>query len=160
MTATASARVRHARPADLPGIAALAAEHAAYEKAVEPPADLPQRLEKLLFGQADPPRLSVFVAELGDDLVGYASCAPEVSTWDGDEYLHMDCLFLRSGHRGLGIGPMLMAAVVADARTRGLDRIQWQTPSWNTDAIRFYDRLGARATEKLRYSLLLDVEAD
>ncbi|MFE6338723.1 GNAT family N-acetyltransferase [Streptomyces sp. NPDC057798] len=162
MTATASARVRPARPTDLPAVAGLAAEHAAYERALPPPADLARRLETLLFGQAQPPRLSVFVAELGDgdNIVGYASCAPEVSTWDGDEYLLMDCLFLRSGHRGLGIGPMLMAAVAADARARGLGRIQWQTPAWNTDAIRFYDRLGARATEKLRYSLPLDVEAD
>ncbi|WAZ26108.1 GNAT family N-acetyltransferase [Streptomyces cinnabarinus] len=155
----ARARVRPARPADLPYIAELAAEHAAYEKASPPPADLPRRLEKLLFGPVTPPRMSCFVAELdGGGLIGYASCAPEVSTWDGDEYLHMDCLFLRDGHRGLGLGPRLMDAVVAEARARGLALVQWQTPPWNTDAIRFYDRLGARAKEKRRYFLPVDAD--
>lgn len=161
MTGMRSARVRHARPADLPYIAELAAEHAAYERALPPPANMAQRLEKLLFGRGAPARLSVFVAELDDgELIGYASCAPEVSTWDGNEYLHMDCLFLRDGHRGLGVGPMLMDAVVGDARARGLDQVQWQTPPWNADAIRFYDRLGARAKEKRRYFLPVDAEVD
>ncbi|WP_189320251.1 GNAT family N-acetyltransferase [Streptomyces flaveus] len=156
LTGAGVPRVRHARPADLPHIALLAAEHAAYEKAVPPPADLPQRLEKLLFGLAAP-RLCCFVAELEDgEIIGYASCAPELSTWDGAEYLHMDCLFLRDGHRGLGVGPMLVDAVLAEARARGLSQVQWQTPPWNEDAIRFYDRLGAQAKEKRRYFLSVD----
>ncbi|MFP8963972.1 GNAT family N-acetyltransferase [Streptomyces nanhaiensis] len=153
MTRAGVPLVRHARPADLPRVAAPAAEHAAYENAPPPPADLPRRLEGLLFGPSAP-RLRCFVAELdGGEIVGYASCAPELSTWDGAEYLHMDCLFLRDGHRGLGIGPMLVEAVLAEARALGLGQVQWQTPPWNTDAIRFYDRLGARAREKRRYSL-------
>ncbi|UUU34389.1 GNAT family N-acetyltransferase [Streptomyces sp. CA-210063] len=148
--------MRRARPADLPHIALLAAEHAAYEKAAPPPADLPRRLENLLFGPAAG-RLCCFVAELDDTgIIGYASCAPELSTWDGAEYLHMDCLFLRDGHRGLGVGPLLMDAVLAEARARGLDQVQWQTPPWNEDAIRFYERLGARAKEKRRYFLSAD----
>ncbi|MGJ5892823.1 N-acetyltransferase [Streptomyces sp. V2] len=145
--------VRHARPADLPTVARLAAEHAAYEKAAPPPADLARRLEGLLFGEA-PARLRCFVAGTDDgEIVGYASCAPEVSTWEGTEYLHMDCLFLRDGHRGLGLGPRLMDAVIAEARTLGLAEVQWQTPVWNAGAMRFYDRLGARGKDKVRYSL-------
>jgi hypothetical protein len=35
----------------------------------------------------------------------------------------------------------------------GDDEIQWQTPTWNTDARRFYERLGARPAEKIRYTL-------
>lgn len=64
-----------------------------------------RRLEELFFGK-EPPRLRCFVAELNEgEIIGYVSCAPEVSTWDGAEYLHMDCLFLREGHRGLRVGP-------------------------------------------------------
>ncbi|WP_406129515.1 GNAT family N-acetyltransferase [Streptomyces canus] len=67
--------------------------------------------------------------------------------------LHMDCLFLLPGHRGLGLGVLLMDAVAAEARALGLDEVQWQTPVWNDGAIRFYDRMGARARQKVRYSL-------
>ncbi|WP_324609629.1 hypothetical protein [Streptomyces sp. WM6386] len=67
-------------------------------------------------------------------VVGYATCSAEVSTWDGSEYLHMDCLFLRHGHRGLG-------------------QVQWQTPAWNEGAIRFYGRIGATSKDKRRFFL-------
>lgn len=145
-------RVRHARPADLPRIAELADEHAAYEKALPLAPGLAGRLDALLF-RTPQPRLRCLVAELpGGEIVGYATCAPEVSTWDGAEYLHMDCLFLRDGHRGLGLGPLLTDAVVAEARALGLTEVQWQTPAWNEGAIRFYNRLGADAKEKLRYT--------
>jgi ribosomal protein S18 acetylase RimI-like enzyme len=145
--------VRHARPDDLPRIAELAAEHAAYEQASPPAPDLAQRLRALLFATPTP-RLRCLVAELpGGEVVGYATCAPELSTWEGREYLHMDCLFLSSNSRGSGLGALLMDAVTAEAHNLGLTEIQWQTPVWNEGAVRFYDRLGADAKAKLRYSL-------
>lgn len=145
--------VRHAGRADLPRVAELAARHAEYERAAPPAADLAERLAVLLF-DTPAPRLRCLVARLPDgEVVGYATCAPELSTWDGREYLHMDCLFLLPGHRGLGLGVLLMDAVADEARTLGLDVVQWQTPTWNEGAIRFYDRLGAEGRQKVRYSL-------
>ncbi|MEU7698727.1 GNAT family N-acetyltransferase [Streptomyces sp. NPDC039028] len=149
----ARALVRHARPEDLARVVELVAEHAAYEKAAAPAPGLAERLAGLLFGPA-PARLRCLVAVLPDGtLAGYASCAPEISTWDGTEYLHMDCLYLTESSRGHGLGPLLMAAVRAEAAGLGLAEVQWQTPAWNEGAIRFYDRLGATSKEKLRYSL-------
>lgn len=144
---------RHAHPEDLPRVAELAAEHAAYEQAGPPPADLAARLHRLLF-DTETPRLRCLVAELPDGtLAGYATCAPELSTWDAAEYLHMDCLYLTAEARGHGLGALLMSAVRREARTLGLPEIQWQTPTWNDGAIRFYDRLGATSKEKRRYAL-------
>ncbi|MFJ8111736.1 GNAT family N-acetyltransferase [Streptomyces sp. NPDC096132] len=145
--------VRHAERADLPRVAELAARHAEYEKAAPPAPGLAERLAVLLF-DTPAPRLRCLVAELpGGEVVGYATCAPELSTWDGREYLHLDCLFLAPGHRGLGLGALLMNAVTEQARTLGLPEVQWQTPAWNQGAIRFYDRLGARGQDKRRFSL-------
>ena len=156
MTAPKKAVVRAARPEDLARVAELAAEHAAYERAAPPPPDLAARLHRLLFETAEP-RLRCLVAELPDTtLAGYATCAPELSTWSATEYLHMDCLYLTEDSRGHGLGPLLIAAVRAEARALGLTEIQWQTPTWNEGAIRFYDRLGATAKPKLRYALGAD----
>jgi GNAT superfamily N-acetyltransferase len=147
------APVRHAVPAHLPRIVELAAEHAAYEKSPPPVPDLAERLDVLLFGSPEP-TLRCLVAQTPDgEVVGYATCAPQISTWDGRAYLHMDCLFLRSGTRGRGLGARLMDAVTAEARALGLSEVQWQTPAWNEGAIRFYSRLGAEAREKLRFTL-------
>ncbi|MFF8839562.1 GNAT family N-acetyltransferase [Streptomyces sp. NPDC015130] len=161
--------VRHARVEDLGRVVELVAEHAAYEKAAPPAPGLATRLAGLLFGDrgrageppapagTDTPRLRCLVAELPDGgLAGYATCAPELSTWDGVAYLHMDCLYLTSTARGHGLGPLLMEAVRAEARALGLTEIQWQTPAWNEGAIRFYDRLGATSKEKRRYTLSVD----
>ncbi|MER5311040.1 GNAT family N-acetyltransferase [Streptomyces sp. NPDC002773] len=147
------ATVRQARPEDLTRLVELIDEHAAYEKAAPPAPCLADRLARLLFVPAEP-RLRCLLAVLPDGTVaGYATCAPELSTWDGTEYLHMDCLYLTESSRGHGLGPLLMAAVRTEARILGLDEIQWQTPAWNESAIRFYDRLGATSKEKRRYTL-------
>ncbi|MGP9017881.1 GNAT family N-acetyltransferase [Streptomyces sp. BR1] len=152
-------RVRHARPADLPRLAELAAEHAVYEKAAPPAPDLAERLGALLFGTGTP-RVRCLVAETPDgEVVGYASCAPEFSTWQAREYLHMDCLFLRDGQRGLGLGALLIDAVKAEARALGITEVQWQTPVWNEGARRFYDRIGATGREKIRYAMPVGSEA-
>ncbi|GEB59902.1 GNAT family N-acetyltransferase [Streptomyces gardneri] len=170
--------VRHARVEDLERVVELVAEHAEYEKAAPPAPGLATRLTGMLFGGpgsaeefggpepadeprgpsgGETPRLRCLVAELPDgSLAGYATCAPELSTWDGVAYLHMDCLYLTSTARGHGLGPLLLDAVRAEARALGLTEIQWQTPAWNEGAIRFYDRLGATSKEKRRYSLPVD----
>ena len=148
-----TADIRRARPDDLSGLVGLMREHAAYERAAAPPQDLGDRLPRLLFG--DSPRLAAFVAEQHGTLLGYATCSTEVSTWEAREFLHLDCLFLREGTRGAGLGRLLVEAVIAEARDRGLTELRWQTPEWNVGAARFYDRLGATSSAKLRYSLAL-----
>jgi ribosomal protein S18 acetylase RimI-like enzyme len=148
----AEPRVRDARAEDVADLVALVTEHAAYERATPPAPGLEERLRHLLF-EVDHPRLHCFVAEGTDDRInGYATCAPEMSTWTGTEYLHLDCLFLREGTRGLGLGRLLLDAVRKQAVSRGLAEVQWQTPAWNVDAIRFYDRTGARSADKRRYT--------
>jgi GNAT superfamily N-acetyltransferase len=39
----------------------------------------------------------------------------------------MDCQYLRDGHQGRGVGPVLMGAVRDEARALGLSQVQWQT---------------------------------
>lgn len=140
--------VRPARPQDLPALLALIADHAAYERAAPPPPGVAERLAPALF--ADPPRLRCLVADDAGTLVGYATWTRDFATWTGRHYTHLDCLYLDDRHRGRGLGRQLIDAVAAAA---GDDEIQWQTPVWNTDAQRFYERLGARPAEKIRYTL-------
>ena len=148
-----TADIRRARPDDLTELIGLIRDHAEFERAAPPPADLAGRLPRILFGDA--PRLVAFVAGQTGALVGYATCSAEISTWEGTEFLHLDCLYLREGARGSGTGRLLIDAVIAEARDRGLTELRWQTPLWNVEAARFYDRLGATSAEKRRYTLAL-----
>lgn len=148
--------VRRARPDDMDALVGLCGEHARYERAPCEPAGYPSEgkpdaLARALFSQ--PARLHAWVARWHGELVGYATASPEFSTWQVREYLHMDCLFVREGRRGSGIGAALLGAVVDFARHQGFIEIQWQTPDWNTDAMRFYRRAGAVGRPKQRFFL-------
>ncbi|SOB88896.1 GNAT family N-acetyltransferase [Streptomyces sp. 1331.2] len=143
--------IRPATAADLPAIARLCAAHAAFERADPVPADLAARLEPVLFSAR--PRAWCLVLDHGDELIGYATYSREFSTWQAADYVHLDCLFVTEPHRGAGWGHALLGAVQDAAAALGADHLQWQTPDWNTDAIRFYHRTGARSRPKVRFSL-------
>lgn len=144
--------IRKATPPDLPELVRLCIEHAAYERSDFDPAGKEEALHQMLFGLGA--RLHCLVAEEADGLIGYATFSVECSTWDAAYYVHMDCLFLRPEARNKGIGKALMKTIAQKALQLGVKRMQWQTPSFNTDAVRFYDRLGPVKKEK--YRLFLD----
>ena len=152
MTAETHSTVRPAEPDDLHEIVAMIHEHAAYEKGGPIPSGLAIRLAPLLFGTPTS-RLRCFVGvSHAGALVAYSTVTAELSTWQADEFLSMDCLFIREHARGHGLGKLFMTAIKEETSSRGIAIIQWQTPDWNEGAIRFYDRLGARRAAKQRYT--------
>lgn len=143
--------VRPASVADAPALARLCAAHATYERLSPTPTDHAARLaDALAVG-----RLQAWLGWLGGEAIGYSSATQDFSTLAGAPFLHLDCLYLEPAARGLGLGRELLAAVAGHARALGCTQLQWQTPVWNADAIRFYDRLGATRLEKQRYTLAL-----
>ncbi len=46
-----------------------------------------------------------------------------------------------------------MKRVVEEARSMRCEVIQWQTPIFNTRALKFYERRGATANDKRRFHL-------
>lgn len=143
--------IRPARPADMTALIELCAEHAAYEQAAYNPEGKAGKLSAFLF--VDPPRLYALVVEDETGLVGYATFAPEMSTWHAATYLHLDCLYLRPQVRNQGIGAALIKNIAARAAVLGCDHLQWQTPADNENAIRFYHRMGATSKAKQRMYL-------
>lgn len=141
---------------DLDDVGRLARSHIEYERSdAVPPADWGERAARLIAEG----RLAVYLARVGGDAVGYASVTVEVATWTTHTFAHLDCLYIASGFRGLGIGGILFHTAVQDARSQGHRELQWQTPAWNEGAIRFYERLGARHSPKQRFSLRLVEQA-
>lgn len=143
--------IRRVSPADLPGLVSLCTEHAAFERASFADDGLDERLGSALFSPSA--RLHAWVAEADAAIVGYVTAVVEFSTWHARDFVHMDCLFLRETHRGLGLGSALLDVVTGFAREQGIHEVQWQTPDWNIDATRFYRRLGAQGRSKLRFTL-------
>ena len=143
--------IRRIEPGDLDEFVELCAAHAAFEKCTQRP-DV-RRLRAALF--ESPIRLHAWVAIDNNRLLGFASATVDFATWSASEFVHLDCLFVREEHRGEGIGPALLNAVSDYARSRGITEMQWQTPDWNADAQRFYERMNAKPSNKVRYTLSL-----
>ena len=145
--------IRRARGEDAERLATLCAEHARYERLPACPVDHAKRLRTLLSHVV--PSLHAWIAWSGNDAVGYASATVDIATLSGAPFLHLDCLYLAEHWRGHGIGHQLFDAAVAYAGANGLAEMQWQTPEWNEDAIRFYRCSGATMLTKQRFILTL-----
>lgn len=139
--------IRRAVGADAPTLAELATEHADYERSSAHPDA--RALGAAL--DAAPVGLWAWLAEEGGYPVAYAAVTEDFSTWRAEAFLHLDCLFVRATHRSRGIGAALFRQVLAHARERGITTLEWQTPSWNAGAIRFYERLGGKHALKARF---------
>lgn len=145
--------VHLADSSDLDAVISLCEAHAAYERAEFNTKGLDERLKQAIEGQY--PRLVIFLAEIDDKPAGYAAVTRDFSTWEAREYLHLDCLFLEEKARGRNIGRRLFSAIADYASELGIKQIQWQTPDWNTGAIRFYRALGASSEIKVRFTFNL-----
>jgi len=143
--------IRFAQREDLDELVKLCEEHAIYEKADYSKINKKENLSAHLFSQE--PTLYCLVVELNSHLIGYATYMRQFSTWDTNFYVYMDCLFLNNNSRGLGLGVELMERIKEESLILGCDLIQWQTPTFNEGAIKFYNRMGAYSKNKERFFL-------
>ncbi|MDE2404687.1 MAG: GNAT family N-acetyltransferase [Sphingomonadales bacterium] len=137
-----STAIRAAEPTDLPLIAALIRELAAYEKLSHEVRFDPARLGEYLFGAR--PMAEVLIAEADGEACGFALFFHNFSTFEGRPGLYLEDLFVRPAARGRGLGKALLARLAALAMERGCARLEWWVLDWNTPSIGFYQALGAR----------------
>ncbi|MGK0389449.1 MAG: GNAT superfamily N-acetyltransferase [Maribacter sp.] len=64
------------------------------------------------------------VVEKENQLIGYATYMKQLSTWDANFYVYMDCLFLDDRSRGFGIGEKLMLKIKEEAKKMDCSLIQ------------------------------------
>ncbi|MEP5611617.1 MAG: GNAT family N-acetyltransferase [Cyclobacteriaceae bacterium] len=143
--------IREVCKSDMDQLIELCRQHADYEQNEYNPNGKFIRLTALLFN--DNPPLKCRVAETDGVLIGYVTFMKQFSTWDASYYVYMDCLFLTEDTRGKGIGKELMNEVVRYAESEYCKEVQWQTPTFNSKAIRFYRNYGAFSKEKERFFL-------
>lgn len=86
---------------------------------------------------------SLFVAESGGALAGFAACGPirdPEPGFDGELY----AIYLRNEYQGRGIGRALVEATRSCLRQRGFRRMILWVLDGNAGADAFYERLGGR----------------
>jgi ribosomal protein S18 acetylase RimI-like enzyme len=145
--------IRNCKIADLPKLVVLCQKHAEFEKAAFSSKGKEEGLKHALF--AENPKLYCLVVEANNTIVGYVSYTFDYSTWDAADFMYMDCLFLEEEARSFGIGEVLIEKLKEIAIQKNCVNVQWQTPHFNERAIKFYNRIGAKGKEKVRFTLTL-----
>jgi GNAT superfamily N-acetyltransferase len=141
--------IRDFRDTDIGPLVVLCAKHAAHEQSAYDSTDKETLLKNALL--TDDPPLHCWIVVVKDELAGYATFTFDFSTWDARYYLHLDCIYLEEKFRGFGIGDEILKRLVDVARNGNCVNLQWQTPVFNARAVRFYERIGAKALDKKRF---------
>ena len=130
--------IRPAEPSDLPEIASLIRELAAFEDMTDDVAwDLPE-LEQQLFGPDPAAHVLLAVADDGS-VAGMALWFRTFSTFLGRSGIWLEALFVRAEHRRRGFGSALLERL----RTMTDGRVEWAVLDWNQPSIDFYLSQGA-----------------
>ncbi|WP_068071464.1 GNAT family N-acetyltransferase [Novosphingobium lentum] len=138
--------IRPATRADLPLIGALIRELADYEKLAHEVRFDEAVLGEKLFG-ANGGRgayAEVAIGEVDGTAQGFALFFHNFSTFEGKPGIYLEDLYVRPAARGAGLGKALLAHLAALAVARDCARLEWSVLDWNTPAIGFYEKLGAR----------------
>jgi GNAT superfamily N-acetyltransferase len=134
--------IRLAQPADVPLITQLINALAVYEKLEHEVKATDDKIRNALFGKR--PYAETLIAEYEGEPAGFALFFHNFSTFLAQPGLYLEDLFVKPDHRSHGIGRALLRRLAQIAVERGCGRMEWAVLDWNVDAIRFYERLGAK----------------
>ena len=135
----------HIRPGelqDVPLIAELIRGLARYEKLEQEVVMTEEKLTATLFG--DRRYAETLIAEEGGEPVGFALFFHNFSTFLAQPGIYLEDLYVLPEQRGRGVGRALLERLAQLAVDRGCGRLEWAVLDWNVDAIKFYERLGAK----------------
>jgi GNAT superfamily N-acetyltransferase len=134
--------IRPAEPSDVPLVASLIRQLAEFEKLEHEVVLTEDLLMAGLFGPR--PYAEAVLAEEDGHPIGFALFFHTFSTFLARPGLYLEDLFVLPDRRGRGVGRALLAHLAHIALERGCGRLEWAVLNWNQEAIRFYERLGAR----------------
>ena len=133
--------IRKGTPEDMQAVLGLIQELAAFEN--EPEAVLITVDDLIRDGFGPVPLFHVFVAEVESNVVGIALYYYRYSTWKG-KTIHLEDLVIKEKMRGTGLGYALYSEIIKQGKKDKVRRIEWNVLDWNTPAIEFYEKSGAK----------------
>jgi GNAT superfamily N-acetyltransferase len=100
-------------------------------------------------GFCDSPLFYTFVAEVENEIVGTALYYYRYSTWKG-KTIHLEDLIVKEKMRGSGLGFALYSKIIEQGQLDKVRRVEWNVLDWNTSAIDFYVKSGAKVLDTWR----------
>ena len=133
--------IRNAAPQDFGNVLKLIMEFSAFQRSEE---KVTISLQQLL---NDEQIFHCLIAETDDkEVIGFASYFFAYYSWTG-KALYLDDLYVKAAYRKQGTGKKLLEAVIQLATEQDCKKVRWQVSKWNTQAIGFYESIGAHIDE-------------
>ena len=139
--------IRKAFKKDMPSVLELIQELAIFEK--EPDAVVVTADDLVRDGFSENPLFQCFVAEVDSEIIGMALFYYRYSTWKG-KTIHLEDLIVKENKRGTGAGFALYKEIIKQGKAENVRRIEWNVLDWNTPAIDFYEKSGAKVLSDWR----------
>ncbi|UPT72219.1 MAG: GNAT family N-acetyltransferase [Flavobacterium sp. JAD_PAG50586_2] len=139
--------IRKGEKKDMKAVLELIQELATFEKEPDAVVVTVADLERDGFG--DNPLFHTFVAEVDGRIVGTALYYYRYSTWKG-KTIHLEDLIVKEEMRGSGLGFALYSKIIEQGKIDNVRRIEWAVLDWNTPAIDFYIKSGAKVLDDWR----------
>ncbi|WP_396211155.1 GNAT family N-acetyltransferase [Flavobacterium sp.] len=139
--------IRKAVKEDMPQVLELIQELATFEK--EPDAVVVTVEDLVRDGFSKNPLFHCFVAEVDNQIIGIAFYYYRYSTWKG-KTIHLEDLIVKESKRGSGAGFALYSEIIQQGKRDNVRRIEWNVLDWNTPAIDFYEKTGAKVLDDWR----------
>lgn len=139
--------IRKATKKDMQSVLELIQELAIFEK--EPDAVIVTVDDLVRDGFSENPLFQCFVAEEENNIIGMALFYYRYSTWKG-KTIHLEDLIVKESKRGTGAGFALYKEIIKQGKAENVRRIEWNVLDWNTAAIDFYEKSGAKILKDWR----------
>ena len=139
--------IRKGQKEDMPAVLELIKELAIFEK--EPHAVVITVEDLLRDGFSENPLFYTIIAEVNSEIIGMALYYYRYSTWKG-KTIHLEDLIVSEKSRGTGAGFALYSEIIKQGKKDNVRRIEWNVLDWNTPAIDFYNKSGAKLLQDWR----------
>jgi GNAT superfamily N-acetyltransferase len=138
---TTAFTIRRVMRDDVPEVHAMISDLARFEELSHLCVASEEDLASALFGPV--PAAEALIARSGAEAAGFALFFHTYSTFLGRRSLWLEDLFVLPAHRRRGCAKSLLKALARLAVERNCGRFEWAVLDWNTEAIAFYQGLGA-----------------
>ena len=144
-------KIRPFRKGDAKDFVGLMRALANYEKLKPPTAAANRRLVRDI-GR----RIRVLLGEVDGKTVAYAIYLFTYSSFLARPTLYLEDIFVLPQFRRHGMGKAFFSALLREAKREKCGRMEWTVLDWNTPAITFYDKLGAKPLDEwITYRMIL-----
>jgi GNAT superfamily N-acetyltransferase len=147
-TAVVNLKIRKATRSDSRSFLKLVNELAKFERLTPPSSTGKRRLVRDTFHKK---KLNLLLAFDGKRPIAYALYFFTYSSFLARPTLYLEDLFVIEDYRKRGVGKRLFLELVNESKRERCGRMEWAVLTWNSNAIKFYEKIGASRLDDWYY---------